>query len=120
MPQNQYALQKSVQYFFRRSKDVNVENGSTVITLFARLMKEITFDDGLNTYKKAETVWVDIWDVEMEAATEKMKELPNCMQQYIITEKVFCSLYQLSRNSPKELFYVTPLHHEAKREKFIT
>lgn len=119
MLQNQYALQKSVQYFFRRSKDVNEENNSTVITLFARLSREIVFDDGLKTCKKAQTFWVDIEDIKMEEATEKIKELPNGMQQYKITEKVFRSLYQLSQNQPTELFYVTPFHQESKREKFI-
>lgn len=120
MAQNQYALQKSVQYFFRRSKDINEENGKPVITLFARLMRETTFDDGLNTYRKAETVWVDIEDVSIAEASEKEKELPNGTQQYKITEKVFRSLYHLSRNKPRELFYVTPFHQESKREKFIT
>lgn len=120
MPQNQSTLQKSVRYFFNRSKDINEENESKVITLFARLTKEIVFVDGWDTYKKAETVWVEIEDIKLEEATERMKGLPNCMQQYKITENVFRSLYKLSESCPKELYYVTPFHHESEREKFIT
>lgn len=120
MAQNQYALQKSVSYFFNRSKDISEENESKVITLFARLTKEIVFEDGCDTYKKAETVWVEIEDVKMEEATEKMKDLPNCMQQYRVTESVFHSLCKLSKSCPKELYYVTPLHRESKRKEFIT
>lgn len=120
MAQNQYALQKSVHYFFNRSKDINEENESKVITLFARLTKEIVYADGWDTYKKTETVWVEIEDVKMEEATEKMKDMPNCMQQYKVTENVFRSLYKMSKSCPEELYYVTPLHRESKREKFIT
>ncbi|TWT01805.1 hypothetical protein [Planomicrobium sp. CPCC 101079] len=120
MLKNQSALQNSTAYYFNRSKDTNKENESTVITLFARLTRELTWDDGFDTYKKIETFWVDIEDIEMEEATEKMKSLPNCMQYYKISEKVFHDLYQLSKNCPKELYYVTPFHQESFREKFIT
>lgn len=120
MPQNQCAFQESVAYFFYRSKDINEENDLTVITLFARLTRESTYEDDLNTYKKVDTVWVDIEDIEMEVATEKMKGLPNCMQQFKITEEVFRNLYQLSKSCPSELYYVTPFHQESVREKFIT
>lgn len=120
MLQNQCALQKSVAYFFNRSKDVNEVEGSTVITLFACLTREFIYDDEINTYIKEETVWVDIEDIKIEKATEKMKSLPNCMQQYKITEKVFRDLYQLSKNCPRELYYVTPFYQESTREKYIT
>lgn len=120
MAQNQSALQKSVRYFFSRSKGISEENDAKVITLFARLTKEVIFVDGWNTYKKAETVWVEIEDIKLEEATEKMKELPNCTQQYKVTENVFRSLYKLSKSCPKELYFVTPYHRESKREKFIT
>jgi hypothetical protein len=119
MPQKQYVPHKSIAYFFNRSKDTHEENGIAIITLFARLTREFTYDDGFNTYEKAETVWVDMEDIKMEKATEKMKALPNCMQRYTITEKVFRELYQLSKNCPRELYYITPFHHESIREKFV-
>lgn len=119
MPQNQYAVQESVAYFFNKSKDVYEENEASFITVFARLTREFTYNDGFGTYKKEETIWVDMEDIEMEEATEKMKEAPNGMQRYTISEKVFRNLYQLSKNCPQELYCVTPFHQESTQQKFV-
>lgn len=120
MPQNQYVPKTSAAYFFSRSKDINVENEIAVITVLARLTREITYDDGLNTYSKEETVWVDIEDIKLEEATESMKRLPNSMQEYAVTKEIFLALVNLSQTSPRELYCLTPFHREAVREKFIT
>ncbi|TWT08047.1 hypothetical protein FQV26_09615 [Planococcus sp. CPCC 101016] len=119
MPQNQYMPKTSVAYFFNRSKDVNTENNISILTLFARLTREITYDDGINIYSKVDTIWVDIEDIQLEKATESMKSLPNGMQEYTVTEEVFHALVNLSKVSPRELYCLTPFHREAVREKFI-
>ena len=119
MPQNQSIPNTSVAYFYNRSKGISTENDATILTLFGRLTREVTYDDGLNIYSKVETVWVDIEDIKLEEATENMKNLPNGMQEYTVTEKIFLTLLHLSKKSPRELFCLTPLHREAVREKFI-
>ena len=119
MPRNQIAPQKSIAYFFSRSKDVHEEDGVKTITLYARLTREFTYKDDQNIFTKVQTVWVDIEDIKMEEATEKMKELPNAMQEYTLTEEVFRMLYQLSKSCPRELYFVTPLHQGFIRQKFI-
>lgn len=107
--------QKSINYFFLKSKDVHIENGLAFITLFARLTREISWISKGKRQIHVETVWVEIEESQMEHAPEKMKTLPNCMQRYAITENVFCNLYQLSKKYPKDLFYVTPYHHRFNR-----
>lgn len=108
MPQNQTVPVESITYFFTRSKDVHEENGKQIITLFARLTREFTKTDGLEAVEKVESVWVDIEDVEMEHATEKMRALPDRIHRYKVSKEVFLELYKASANCPQELYYVIP------------
>lgn len=110
MPQKQFVSQQSIAYFFLRSKDIHEENNSISITLFGRLSREITYSDSLKVYNQTETMWVDIEEVPMEQAAEKIKKLPNCICRYEITEEVFRDLYEISKTKPKELYSLTPLH----------
>lgn len=119
MPQNQCTAQESVAYFFNKSKDVYEENEVSFITVFARLTREFTYANGVDTYKKAETIWVGIEDIKVEEASEKLKSLPNGMQRYTISENVFRDLYQLSKNCSQELYCVTPFHRASTQQKYV-
>ncbi|WP_422122454.1 hypothetical protein DHX103_11670 [Planococcus sp. X10-3] len=112
-------FQKSVTYFFLKSKDENMDNGLTSITLFARLMREVTSVMGQEKRTQVDTFWVQIDDLEKGHATEKLKALPNCMEKYEVSEKVFQHLLQLAQTCPKELYGIIPYHSKAEREMFI-
>ncbi|MGK7377430.1 hypothetical protein ACSFXN_06275 [Planococcus sp. 1R117A] len=120
MAQIQHIPQKSVGYYFLKSKDVHIENGSSFITFFARLTREILHEKEGEKQTEVQTVWVKIDEVQLEQASEKVKAMPNCMQRYELTQNVFYNLYQLSKHCPKELFFVTPFHSKSQRENFIT
>ena len=111
---------KSVNYFFLRSKDVHIENGSAFITVFARLTKEITFSKEGKDQTKIQTMWVEIDEVKQEQASQKEKVLPNCMYRYELMPNIFYNLWELSKTCPKELFYITPYHRKSICTKFIT
>ena len=106
---NQPVPSDSITYFFTRSKDVHEKNGKLYITLFARLTREFVKTRGAKTYRKVESVWVDIEEVQMEHDTEKMRSLPNLIQRYNISKEVFWGLFEVSADAPKELYYVTPI-----------
>lgn len=111
---------KSTNYFFLKSKDIHIENGKTFITLFARLTREISLSVEGERQTHVETVWVEIEELPIGHAPKKVRTLPNCMQRYAITENVFRNLHQLSKKSPKELFYVTPYHQGTCRKNFLS
>lgn len=111
--------QKSVTYFFLKSKDVHMENEVASITLFARLAREITSFTGREKQTQIDTFWVQIDDLGMEHATEKVKALPNCMEKYEVSEKVFQHLLHLSKSCPDELYGVTPCYLKVNREMFL-
>ena len=120
MVKKQLIPQKSVTYFFIKSKDVHIENGFSSITLFARLGCEIFFFTDGKKRSQVETHWVQIDDVEMEDATDKLKTLPNCLEKYEVSEKVFQHLLQLTKSCPSELYSVIPYYVKASREMFLT
>lgn len=120
MEQMEHWPQKSVGYFFLRSKDVHIENGAAFITFFARLTREISSRKEGVEEKRIQPLWVEIDEVLMDHASEKAKAMPNCMQRYELTPNVFNSLYQLSKVCPAELFYITPYHLKSTHRKFIT
>lgn len=111
---------KATTYFFLKSKDVHIENGLAFITLFARLTRETTLIHEGKKQTHVETAWVEIEEFQMEHAPEKVRNLPNCMQRYKITEDVFRSLYHLSKESPEDLFYITPYHYESSRKNYLS
>ncbi|MBT2583112.1 hypothetical protein [Planococcus sp. ISL-109] len=119
MAQKQVIPQKSVTYFFLKSKDVNMENGLTSITLFARLAREITCFTGREKQTQVETFWVQLDDIGMEQATKKVKALLNCMEKYEVSEQVFRHLLQLSKSCPNELYGVIPYYLKGNREMFL-
>lgn len=119
MEQTEQLPQHSIGYFFLRSKDVYHENGSSYITFFARLAREISYENEGRKQKEVQTAWVDIDEMMLEQASPKAKALPNGMQRYELSQNVFHSLYQVSRNCPNELFYITPYHRESTREKYV-
>lgn len=108
MLQNQPVPSESIAYFFTRSKDVHEENGTLFITLFARLTREFTKIDGQEIVTKAESVWVDIEEMRMEHATEKMRALPDRIHRYEVSKEVFLGLFKAAADCPKELYHVTP------------
>lgn len=120
MEQMEHMPQKSVGYFFLRSKDVHVENGAAFITFFARLTRETSLKKEGVEQTRIQPIWVEIDEVLMGHASEKAKAMPNCMQRYELTPNVFYSLYQLSKSCPAELFYITPYHLKSTHRKFIT
>lgn len=97
-----------ITYFFTRSKDIHEENGEFLITLFIRLTREFTKTVGSKLYKRNETVWVNIEELKLEQATEKIRALPNRICVYKTSKEVFLTLYKLAINCPEELYYVTP------------
>lgn len=111
---------KSTSYFFLKSKDVHIENGLAFITLFARLTRENTLIHEGKKRTHIEIAWVEIEEFQLEHASEKVKSLPNCMQRYEINENVFHGLYHLSKESPEDLFYITPYHHKSSRQNFLS
>lgn len=112
--------QQSVGYYFFRSKDVHVENGSAFITFFVRLTRETSFRKAGEEQTQVQAVWVDIDEVMVKHASEKARALPDCMQRYELTQNVFYSLCHLSKSCPEELFYITPCHLNSTRKDFIT
>ncbi|MBT2583870.1 hypothetical protein [Planococcus sp. ISL-109] len=112
--------QQSVGYYFFRSKDVHVENGSAFITFFVRLTRETSFRKEGKVQTQVQSVWVDIDEVMFGHASEKVRALPDCMQRYELTQSVFYNLYELSNSCPEELFCITPYHRKSTRKKFIT
>lgn len=110
---------QSVGYYFLRSKDVHIENGAAFITFFIRLTREISFKKEGEQQTRIQAVWVDIDEVKMGHASEKVRALPNCMQRYELTQSMFYSLYHLSKSCPKELFFITPYHRKCIRKEFI-
>lgn len=119
MVQKQKIPQKTVSYFFLKSKDVHMEDGVLTITLFARLASEITsFSDG-KKQTQFETHWVQMDDIEMGNATDKLMTLPNCMDKYEVSENVFQHLLQLTASCPSELYSVIPYYLKAHREMFL-
>jgi hypothetical protein len=116
---NQLISQKPATYFFLKSKDVQMENGVTFITLFASLAREITFITNRQEKTQLETLWVEINDIQTECATEKVKALPNCSDNYEVSEKVFQHLFQLSKSCPDELHGVIPYYVKATRNVFV-
>ncbi|ANU10911.1 hypothetical protein A1A1_17590 [Planococcus antarcticus DSM 14505] len=119
MEQMEQLPRKSVDYFFLRSKDVHIENGSAFITFFARLTREVSFRKDGEKQTRVQTVWVDVDEVKLEHASKKARGLPNCMQRYELSQNVFYNLYQLAKKSPKDLFHITPYCQKSTREKFI-
>lgn len=108
MPQKQIIVQEAIHYYFLKSKDFNDEDDSPTITLFCRLSRETTYSDLLHTYSKTDTFWVDIDELKYEDAPEKLKELPDQIFRYAISEAVFKDLYKISMSNPKELYTITP------------
>lgn len=119
MAREQLSTQKSVTYFFLKSKDVHMENGVTAITLFARLTRVAISFTGREKQTQVETCWVQLEDIEREQATEKVKALPNCMEKYEVSEQVFRHLLQLSKRCPNELYGIIPYYMKANREMFL-
>lgn len=109
MPQKQTIVQEAVNYFFLKSKDISEENNMSSITLFGRLSRETTYSDEINIYNKVDTFWVDIDELDLEQAAQKIKDLPNQICRYLISKEVFQELYKISLNNPKELYTITPL-----------
>ncbi|ALS78643.1 hypothetical protein ACQKDD_12320 [Planococcus kocurii] len=118
MEQTEQLPQKSVDYYFLRSKDVHIENGTAFITFFARLTREVSFQRNGEQQTRVQTIWVDINEVKLKHAPIKARALPNCMQRYELSQNVFYNLYQVAKKSPKYLFYVIPFHQKSTREKF--
>ncbi|MBT2581629.1 hypothetical protein [Planococcus sp. ISL-109] len=112
--------QKSVGYYFFRSKDVHVENGSAFLTFFVRLTRETSFRKEGKVQTQVQSVWVDVDDVMLGHASEKVRALPDCKQRYELTQSVFYSLCRLSKSCPEELFYITPYHRKSPHKEFIT
>ncbi|WP_251047766.1 hypothetical protein [Planococcus sp. ISL-109] len=94
-------------------------NGLTSITLFARLAREITSFTGREKQTQVDTFWVQIDDLGMDHATEKVKTMPNCMEKYEVSEQVFRHLLQLSKRCPNELYGIIPYYVKANREMFL-
>ena len=110
MFQRQIGIQHSVANFFIRSKDVHEENGCLYITLFARLIREYTYIKNGYEYKRTETVWVDIKEVSENAASEKLLEMQNRITRFQLSDELFKEFQCISKNSPQELYSITPLH----------
>ena len=119
MEQKQFTSQKPVVYFFLRSKDVHEENKREAITLFTRLTRETIFYTAGKWQKRVETFWVQINDLAWEQASEKVKNMPNCIQKYEVTEKVFQHLLQLCKTCPEGLFGITPYYIKVERVAFL-
>lgn len=110
MPQKQLLPQQSAAYYFVRSKNVHEEDGETFITLFARLCREQTYVSGGKKKSERESVWVDIDEVKAAHATKKVLDLPNRIQNFVVSENVFIELVKTAKTCPKELYFVAPIH----------
>lgn len=110
LSQKQLLPQHSVAYYFVRSKNVHEEEGEIFVTLFARLCREQTIVSGGKKVSERESVWVDIDEVKAIHASEKMLELPNRIQNFVVAENVFKELVRTAQTCPKELYFVAPMH----------
>lgn len=110
MSQNQVLPQKSVAYYFVRSKNVHEENGEQFITLFARLCREQTSIIGGKKLSERESVWVDIDEVKASHANRKIVELPNRIQNFVVNENIFYELVRTAKTSPKALYFIAPIY----------
>lgn len=102
--------QKSVAYYFVRSKNVHEEDGEQFITLFARLCREQTYIKGGKKLSERESVWVNIDEVKMSHAMQKVIEMPDRIHNYVIAENVFKELVRTAHTCPKELYFIAPIH----------
>lgn len=118
MSQNTRLLAQPKRHFFTRSKDTHQENDTVFITLFVRLTREHVKFDKANMYKETESVWVDINELKMKQATEKIRLLPNGIRTYAISEDIFQELVHLSTRCPRELYFVTPIYESHKFSRF--
>ncbi len=110
MSQSQVLPNKSVAYYFVRSKDEHEENGERFITLFTRLCREKTYIVGGKKMSERESVWVDIDEVKATHATPKVVGLPNRIQNYVVAEDVFKELVKTAKTCPKELYFIVPIY----------
>lgn len=110
MSQNQTLPQKSVVYYFVRSKNVHEEDGERFITLFARLCREQTYVVGGKKLSERESVWVDIDEVKASHAVPKIVEMPDRINNYVVAEDVFLELVHTAKTCPKELYFVAPIY----------
>lgn len=112
MSEKQLLPQGSVAYYFVRSKDVHEEDGDEFITLFARLTREFTLCSNGEIFSERQSIWVDIDEVKSTDVTQKIRALPNVIQTFTVQEEVFKELVEASRNCPKELYFITPMHEK--------
>lgn len=108
---NPSAYNKEVHFYFSRSKGVHEEAGESFITLFARLSVEIFSSEKPGDTSENRTLWVDIQEVKNEGASSKMKRMPESVDRYEISGKLFWELYKISQKCPEELYYLTPLSY---------
>lgn len=111
--------EQTITYHFVKSKDVYSEEGIIYITVFVRLSKEYQFPVHGRWHTHIETVWVELEDMREDHAPEDIKCLPNCVQQFQVSENIFDSLYVLAETSAKELFNITPISQKCYRQSFL-
>lgn len=118
MSQQQHSYSEKKRYFFTRAKDTHKENGSSFITMFTRLTKEISRTSEQGTEKITEQIWVDLEETREKQAARRFRELPNGIHTYLVPERVFQELVRVSGTCPKELFHITPIYTTNRFRKF--
>lgn len=106
---NPSTCEKKVYFYFSKSKGTHEEAGEYFITLFARLSLEIFSSENPVGAGESKTFWVDIQEVKYDAASVKMKKMPDSVERFEISGKLFWELYKISQKCPEELYYITPL-----------
>jgi hypothetical protein len=102
MPKKQPLSAEKAQYTFTRVKDTHEENGQKFITLFGRL----TIQNSL----ESKSAWVEIEEVKWEQATDKLKDMPDAMYMYYISENIFKKLTEISEVRHEDLYFLTPVY----------
>jgi len=102
--------QHLITYWFVQSKNVFEEGDYKFLSLFSQLLIEKTYiQHGMRIYKR-EIVWVEIDEIKMNHVSQKMKDLPNRMNNYQVNAQVFKELLTITERCPTELSFVVPFY----------
>ncbi|PKH12262.1 hypothetical protein [Planomicrobium sp. MB-3u-38] len=107
--QKQTEPPKNIGYYLSRVKDIHVEEGQTIITLFARL--------SIKTPERNQNVWVEIEEVAWHQASRQIQQLPNGAYYFQLSEPVFREMERVSKEQLKTLYHFTPLYESVTFKK---
>lgn len=102
---------EQAKYYFTRVKDTHEEEGRQFITLFARL--------SVDCNAETKTAWVELEEVNLSGAPERMKRMPDAMRRFTVSQPIFEELVKLSEKRHQELYFLTPIYQVKETRHLI-